>query len=1077
MSSKSFLTAGCIALAASLAAGSRAVAQEAEAAPADNKLDAELQAEIKYVEALIEYGFPDFAEPVIAATKKKWPESDTLFFAIEIRGMLSLGKFDEAEKKVAALPDRKGSKYWAARLEIANNYFARGKKKECSEIYNEFFKTFPTPPKELREFYLQASYAYGQILLGDKRFEEAAQRYEGLLKQLNKRGSDEDANTWCNVACETAEIYIRLANDIPDPKKRGKYLDPARKLVSQLLWEQDKPVYFGRAIAMKAHIELLGGDVAKAQATIDDYMDQLAELHASIVQFDPDGKQGLLRQSPMPQCRFMLAEMLWNEAQAEFKKPKRDDERVKSLLFGEKNKSSGKRNNQGAYNHALNVFIKYPECAWAAKSGDMADAIAAFAGEKYGAKIKSNITPEQKKKVLQMQFRGAHEKLAEGDYEGAIADFVTALTGHPEGELSIQAIEAMVSAYGQLLMRRKNDKKAPEWRLDCDAVEGYLAERFSQHRDRTVMTLAGDATLRVAAAEKSRGELARADRLYKEFLINYRRHVNAATTAAAMAGEAQKDKKYADAIALWDVIGKYYTNSTYYATALANKALCHDKMGDRKAAIEAMTQYVAAEKNLLRQTQAQMNLATMYQKNGLDMIKGAETNEVPETAEQMLKQGSAQIIRGIQQFRDFAAKADKALADPSVTPADKKQYSDLKEGALYLCGDCWGRLTKPDDKLEMYRKQSVKSFEDYVKQFPDGKYAKAAYVKLAATYAALGDSDNSKSALDRLTKEFPDADETKNAKPRLAKLLVEMGKVKEGTEIYAEMLRTDGAYTAGQFLNAGEALIDAKSWEQANMAFEKAIAKAGTNQLSTVAKARIGQAKSLYKQKAYDEARNAIDAIMDDEKLSKLSVAAEANLLMVEVASEQGRTEKDDNLRKKHFGAAISAVKKLRGYWKNKEQWEQDKINLMSADVMIRRMTAEDAMGLKEQAQDTCESAAGTLKVFIQTRRPDEAHPADKMSAGELDNLAAAYGKLIPLLARLPDQGGDILKLGQEYLDLFPNGRDVTAVRNCMNQARAAGATATQDSPVQEPEASEGAGEEAPAAEPAADSTETSEGE
>ena len=98
----------------------------AEGAASADGQDAALAAEIRYVEALIENGYPDFAEPVIEATKKKWPEAETKFFAIEIRGMLSLYKFDEAEKKIAALPDRKGAKYWAARLEVANNLFFRG---------------------------------------------------------------------------------------------------------------------------------------------------------------------------------------------------------------------------------------------------------------------------------------------------------------------------------------------------------------------------------------------------------------------------------------------------------------------------------------------------------------------------------------------------------------------------------------------------------------------------------------------------------------------------------------------------------------------------------------------------------------------------------------------------------------------------------------------------------------------------------------------------------------------------------------------------------------------------------------
>ena len=125
MSSKIACILGCAAVLATSCTVS--FAQEAEAPAEEPKVDEALEAEIAYVEALINSGYPDFAEPVIAATKAKWPESEVRFFAIEIRGMLSLGKFDEAEKKIAALPDRNGPKYWAARLEVANNLFFRGK--------------------------------------------------------------------------------------------------------------------------------------------------------------------------------------------------------------------------------------------------------------------------------------------------------------------------------------------------------------------------------------------------------------------------------------------------------------------------------------------------------------------------------------------------------------------------------------------------------------------------------------------------------------------------------------------------------------------------------------------------------------------------------------------------------------------------------------------------------------------------------------------------------------------------------------------------------------------------------------
>ena len=1067
MCSKVFVFLGCAAAAVSPLASYTAVADDAAPAAAEapvEEMDPALQAEIRYVEALIEYGYPDFAEGVIAATKKKWPESETKFFAIEIRGMLSLGKFEEAEAKIAALPDRKGAKYWAARLEVANNLFFRGKKAECSKIYDEFFKAFPQPTKEIREFYMQACYAWGQILVGDKRFAEAVKVYEGLLKLINKKKSDDDANTWCNVASETAEMYLKLATDEKDVKKRRPFLDPAKKIVDQLLWEMDRPVYFGRAIAMKANIELLRGDVAKAQQTINEYMGQLEELHKQIVEFDPDGKEGLRKFSPMPLCRFMLAKMLWEEAQAEYKKPKRDDERVKSLLFGEKG-SSGKRNNLGAFNHALNVFILYPESTWAADAGEMSEKIREFAEKNYGAKIKTTITQDQLAKVRQMQFRSPAEKMAEDRTEEAIAEYLEVLGRYPEVKESVYAIEEVVRGYLDLIQANKESPKAADWRIDADAIEGYLAERFAGIRDREIMTMAGDAVLRIAASEKQRGQLARADRLYSAFLVNYRRHVSAATTASSMLGEAMQAERWADAIKLCGFIQKYYTNSLYYAASFSQESYCHSKLDERAEAIAAMKKYVEVEKSGIMKEQARMALAQMYQKEGFDIVAGAETNETEEAVNAALKAGSAQIVRGIQQFREFAKTADKALADPSLTKADKAKYSTLKEQALFLVGDCWRRMTKPEAKLNDFRRNAAESYEAYLAAYPEGMYSTNAYVRLGTIYTALGDLEKSKDALDRLSKKFPESREAKNAKPQLAKSLIEMGLRKEGTEIYAEMLRTDGAYTAGQFVNAGEALIEAKSWDLANQAFEKAKQKAGTNSLITVARAHIGQAKALYKRKAYAEARDSLDQFLDDEKMSRMSIAVDAHRLMIDIASEQGRTEKDADLRAKHFGKAIASVKKLRNYWKNKPQWEQDTITLMSAEIKLRQMAAEEAMDLKEAAMESGKRAAADLLSFLQSRCPNEEHPFDKMVPGEVANLERCYSMMIPTYSKLgPEFAEDVMKYGQEYMELFPNGKARTEIQNCMNQAKAEGAKGVSE---EKPAAAETPAAEAPAGEAA----------
>ena len=117
----------------------------------------------------------------------------------------------------------------------------------------------------------------------------------------------------------------------------------------------------------------------------------------------------------------------------------------------------------------------------------------------------------------------------------------------------------------------------------------------------------------------------------------------------------------------------------------------------------------------------------------------------------------------------------------------------------------------------------------------------------------------------------------------------------------------------------------------------------------------------------------------------------------------------------------------------------------MSAEIRIRRMNAEEGMGLKEEAIETGKGAAGSLQAFLQSRVPTAELPLDKMKAMQVENLERAYALLVPLFARLgADQGGFVLKFGQEYMNMFPNGASRTEVQNAINQAKASGAVLTE---------------------------------
>ncbi len=1040
--------------------------------------DEEMQNEISYVEALLEARLPSFAEDVIEATKKKWPESETALFALEIRGLLSQLKYDEAEAMIAALPTRDGSKYWAARIEVANHLFRQGKKKDAEQIYKEFFKKYSgKPPKELRLFYIDACYNWGYTLSRESgRHDEALKTLEGLHAILNPK-SDQDEFAWQNVGCDIAELCVRIAEDKPR-KERKPYLDKAKKYVKPLLYLNG--IMFGRAVAVLAKSKYLEGDTKGAQETINDYMTSLAKMHEEIIERDPEGKKGELRMSPMPMCRYLIAQILWDAAQAEAKKTPFPEESVKSLLFGELvPNGKGKRTGSGAYNHAANVFLRYPESAWAMEAADMVETINAFCEKRFGKVPSLRVTEEQKANLRAKKFEGARVSFAEGEFRKAFSEYDAVLPSWPEGEESVVAIENMAMCHLNLIALEGG--KMPEAeresrRIDVDAMEGYLAERFAGHRDRAVMTAAGNAVCRLAGVEKERGEAVRAFNLFKLFVTTYRRHLNAPRTAASLAVEAAKDGRFDDAVEMWQVIGNYYTNSAQYATSLSGLSSCLDKKGDREGAIAAMKKYCEVEEAPLRRTQGQMQLANLYLKTGIDAITNIAEDASAELREAKVTEGSRKIAYAIKEFKGFAAFAEAQLADPMVSQGDKKDYGELRETALFLIGDCWRRITKPESRLETCRKNAVAAFEAYVEQYPKGKYAKGAYILLSTINTALGNMEKSKDALDKLAKYYPDSDEAKNAKPRLAKSLIDMGMVKEGTEVYAEMLKTDGKYTPGQLVNAGEALITARSWDLADRAFAKAMTLAkDKGSPYYVAKSRIGKAKALFAQKAYAEARNQIDDFLADKKMSKMGIAADAYLLMVEVASDQGRRERDDGQRTRHFNAAVGAVKKLRTYWKDEPKFKRDSIDLMSVDVMMRRIQAEDDMGLREQALDSCRTTAGMLQKFHQSHGPDEAHPFASMSQEEKNNLERCYSRIVPLFARLgAEQADRVLEFGQLYLEYFPNGPARAEVVSCMNTARSV-LPQSGDAPAK-PAAQPAAAPQAPAAKGQAESTDKAEG-
>ena len=981
-------TLAAAALCAFLPHGAAAV----QSATADPKLVEELA----YIKALVEANMPDFAEFAIVAARKKWPSAASKLMVLELKGGLRLGNFDAAQKVVDALKGKEGQEgeYWAVRLSMADEYCSRGHMPECREIYAEFFKTVTNPDADLLDLYVESGFRWAQICVREKNFDEAVKMYGKLLEQAL---SDE---RWCTVALEDVELLLRLADGIPadrkhkDAKKRAEYIKEATKFVDKLLWKSDLILVFGKAIAMKAHIAMLRGHLGEAQALMNDYLPQLSEIHRYLVEQDPEGKRGYVRASPMPECRYLLAKMLWDAVQAEAKKPRPNEDLIRDCLFGAR--VGNGRNGLGAYNHAINVYVKYPESAWAVYAGEITEGIAAFVKKRYGKEIKTNITSAHIETLRKKKYQDAFELYRGQEYEKAVAAYKGLLDRvKDETEDSVRARGVLADCYVNLRQNAKADKRE-EYAKRAVEAEDFVATQYKGKPDALVYE-AGNATLRLAAKEKGFGENARAQQLYDAYFANYPDHSNAGQVAYVLATQASKAGDRATAIRFYELLVKQYPNSL---------------KADARSKVHL---YLALE---------QQRLAFM------DFEAAAEANDA-QVAEGMRAGARKKMVLALRNFASVQKDVTDLLSSSGAKAVGEKtwnRYQLRREQAIFLLGNCLQRMPEPDPaKRSKCLAGAVKAYENYLQLYPKGQYAPLALMRIATILMAEKNVDKAQDALARLQRDFPDSHEAKNVEPLIAKMLIEMGMKSEGVAQYKKMLETtEGKYTAGQLLLAGDALLETKSWDVAGEAYAKVIERATplTNSVFYITRALLGQAKAARGAKNYAEARQRLGEFI--EKYGRSSLVIDAYDMLVDVAAMEGSREKDDALRMNAFNAAIRAIKKLRNY--KKGPIAQCELDIRSGEVLLRKMEAESAMDLTDAARVTRARAIVAFRAYLMAHEPENGEAFKRLSDKEQELLKRCYEDLLPLMAAHGVDKADILECGNKYRKLFSGKSEVEAI-------------------------------------------------
>ena len=853
-------------LAAGIALFYVAQPSRAEDAPAadDESKQAAIKQELEYIRQLqTSLRMPDFADLVIQDLKRKYPEASVQVRVAEIEGLLSQGKFADVKAMIDARKDTDSVETWGLRLALGDGYFAFGKYPDAQAIYDAFFKRFEKPPPELMTFYRDSSYKYVQMLLLLKKDREALEAFRRVLKQKLEENVERQFRS------EMAELMVRISDDTKDDKEKTALLAEADKVVDALLWKQD--IWFGKAIVLKAHVKLIQGKVEDAQKMIENYMPQLKEIHDALVKEEKEQNvTGLVKLSPMSECRFLLGEMLYNEAVKTMKTPNYDQEKVKTLLFGAKDKE-GKRAGNGAFNHFINVFVLYPESQWAADAGTRTEEIRALVKDAFGTVIRVPITAEQRTKMREKQFAEARVLFNQNDFEKAVKALLDVVNRFPSSPETIPALGDLARSYIEL------GGEQIDW--GADVVAGHLAEQYCRNAD--LQEAAGNELLRIAEYYGERKMDLKRKQAYELFMRNYRDHSLAASTLWQFGEQAFKQQDFGTALNYFQRLSTTYTNVPLYFAALNRMAQVYEEGNSYSNAIASLTEFIQqtelrgrpgpelmSAKFRLAQAQKNMAVAALRAPNG------------GESADAM-----RDLVKAAANFDQLAKALSDANNPLTRNAGEAERVTAILEASLFNKAYCLQLVNKPAEKQAELQKLAVDAYLDLVARFPKSKYAPSALMQAGSIRSLAKDSEGANAAFERLRKDYPESAEAKNVLFEMGRRFLDMGYRAEAVESFKKMFVEQGNYSDSQIFLAGQELLKAKEYDLAGQAFDRVASS--TKEPSMRISAQMGKVEVQIALEQFAAAIPTLNSLVAALKGSARLV--DVNLLLSRAASEQGR--------------------------------------------------------------------------------------------------------------------------------------------------------------------------------------------
>jgi outer membrane protein assembly factor BamD (BamD/ComL family) len=835
----------------------------------------------------------------------------------------------------------------------------------------------------MNRFYMEAAYKYAQMLLLMKQDALAVKAYEralqAKLKDYEKR----------QIQGELAELLIKLAE--ADPQGRATYLPRIEKIINELMWKQD--LWFGKSIAMMAHMKMMKGETESAMKLIDDYRSQLEDMDRVLREDSEKEGVDFIKLSPMAQVRYMIGVMLQTEAE-KLTAANGDREKTIAMLAGVR-KADGRRDtDNSALGNFYSVFINYPSCQWAPDAGRRARRVEDIL-RGFGGKITTQVTDEQWAKVMSKQFTEARALTSQGQYDAALECFYSVLNAFPEGEMSIDALGETIKCYVE-----QNDTNVAA--IYAPMLAGYLAERFCMNTN--LAGKAGDQVVRVAEMFGEHGNPAARDALYAQFFALYGKHAMAASMQYRFGEREMRRENYPGALNYFKQVAEKYAHLPLGLDALYRVAFCYGKMDDATNEIASLEVFVAG---LEKQG-----------KSGSILVLEARNR----IAYANWKMGKERLLLALKQFNDIIAMLNVPNPPFSNGEDDQKRAQDILETAMFFKASGFASLTEPAERVKDFRQAALRGYADLVKRFPRSQHAPRALAQTAALLLADGQADKAADAIRRLEKEYADTSEAKNATYTMGKSLLDLGFREQAVKYFRRMFEEGGNFNDGQILSAASELMKAKQYDIALGGYERVIGSASTNRVLHEL-SLLGKGKCQVELGRYQDA--VVSLVSFTNSYPHTMNIIESSMYLGRAYGELASAEPDRQKRIQTFNLGVRALKDAMRYertpgGKARLAFEAGRMNERQAEAETKHGTADQA----KACQGSAVAAYRTLGLTFNAAEP-----------GVAEWMRKANVQCVPLLMKLGKEK-DALEICDAHLKAWPDSPSAEDMRRMRNEVR-----------------------------------------